>query len=172
MSPSVFPFLDGGREIWWGVWSETRGSCKEDPWFLQCWGFSSATGLKRLRVYSLAPSPCPPARRARQLSPGSVTCSAAARQSSYYLLVLLVVLHNLTFLLSQQPWSKSSDMFCTPLLFYCLSYGSALLELFSRPLLCSSFHVLWGMVDALSHFQTCQPINQSASSALPQLSPF
>ena len=54
-----------------------------------------------------------------------------------YLLVLLVLLHHLTFLLSQQPCSKSSDMFCTPLLFYCLSYGSALLELF-RTALCSA----------------------------------
>ena len=48
-----------------------RRSCLEDPWFVQ-WGFSSATGLKRVPVCTAA---CPPVRGNFHPPLLCVTCS-------------------------------------------------------------------------------------------------
>ena len=90
-----------------------RGSCTEDPWFLQ-WGFSRATGLKRLlRVYSRLAEP--PLLLSDSEATFTRLCDLFCSHhyhccccSHHHHLLLLVAASDALHI----PGSKSSDLFC------------------------------------------------------------
>ena len=147
-----------------------RESCTEDPWFLQ-WGFSRATGLKRLlRVYSRLAEP--PLLLSDSEATFTRLCDLFCSHhyhccccSHHHHLLLLVAASDALHI----PGSKSSDLFCrAPQLNSArIFYSAACLPNQGR----SNQREREGeVVGALSYFSSsCQPINQSINLLL---SPF